>query len=31
VHVFRLRDGLVIELREFHEKRHALEAVWREG
>ena len=30
VHVFRLRDGLVIELREFHEKRHALEAVWQE-
>jgi hypothetical protein len=30
VHVVRLRDGLVIELREFHEKRHALEAVWLE-
>ena len=27
VHVFRLRDGLVIELREFREKRDALKAV----
>jgi ketosteroid isomerase-like protein len=27
VHVFRLRDGLVIELREFHEKQEALKAV----
>jgi len=27
VHVARLRDGLVIEIREFHEKHEALEAV----
>ena len=31
VHVFRLRDGRVIELREFHEKHEALEAVGRDG
>ena len=31
VHVFRLRDGLVIELREFHEKRQALNAIGQEG
>jgi hypothetical protein len=31
VHVFRLRDGLVIELREFHEKHEALEAIGQEG
>jgi ketosteroid isomerase-like protein len=31
VHVFRLRDGLVVELREFHEKHEALEAIGREG
>jgi hypothetical protein len=31
VHVFRLRDGLVIELREFHEKHEALKAVDLEG
>lgn len=31
VHVFRLRDGLVIELREFHEKHEALKAVGLEG
>jgi ketosteroid isomerase-like protein len=31
VHVFRLRDGPVIELREFREKREALEAIGREG
>jgi ketosteroid isomerase-like protein len=31
VHVFRLRDGLVTELREFHEKHEALEAIGREA
>jgi ketosteroid isomerase-like protein len=31
VHVFRLRDGLVIELREFHEKHEALKAAGVDG
>ena len=31
VHVFRLRDGCVIELREFHEKDEALKAAGVEG
>ena len=31
VHLARLRDGLVIEVREFHEKHEALEAIGREG
>jgi ketosteroid isomerase-like protein len=30
VHVFRLRDGLVTELREFHEKQEAQKAIGRE-
>jgi ketosteroid isomerase-like protein len=31
VHVFRLSDGLVIELREFHEKDEALKAIGLSG
>jgi ketosteroid isomerase-like protein len=30
-HVFRLREGLVIELREFHEKHQALKAIGQEA
>ncbi len=31
VHMWRCRDGCVVELREFHEKREALDAIEREG
>ena len=31
VHVWRFRNGSVVELREFHEKHEALEAIGREG